>query len=542
MITLDDLDVDDLWGVQEAQFVHLPPDVASNEAAVEAIEFADSYGLVLDESQQFTLHAGCGERADGTWAASTVADAETRQNGKGDTKIARAMPGLFLWDEPLLIWTSHEFKTANESFLRVVQFIEGSDELRARVKHIRYANGEQGVELRNGGRLKFAARTGGSGRGFAGCSTLFYDEAQHLSAEAVAASSATGAVQKRKFGAHGRQVWFAGSPGFATSKQWWELRLRALRGNGGRMLLTDRRGRHLPGKGGRLALVEHTAERIWLDEKGKLQSEAPDPEDRRTWALANSAYRYRIEHEFLEDQLALLGPELFAREHLGAWDPLPSEELDHEPKIPADKWAETLRVKFNTGLITPGDLTFAVDVEKGSTAGCITLGAGSLLGGSYVEQVPPFVKAGIGWIPARLLELHNRWRPKKIGIDVGGPAGAIWPSIVALFTAAKIDVDELFHTFTLGELKQASGGFLADVEEGRLARASRRSSTGELVGQPELDAAVADVAGRVLGDSWIPDRRTATVPVTPLTTAIMARHLLPAKPVREQRKARVHSF
>ena len=33
VITLDDLDVDDLWGVQEAQFVHLPPDVASDIAA-----------------------------------------------------------------------------------------------------------------------------------------------------------------------------------------------------------------------------------------------------------------------------------------------------------------------------------------------------------------------------------------------------------------------------------------------------------------------------------------------------------------------------
>lgn len=541
MITLDDLDVDDLWGVQEAQFVHLPPDVASDVAAVEAIEFAGSYGLVLDDSQRFTLYAGCGEREDGTWAASTVADAETRQNGKGDSKIARAMAGLFVWDEQLQIWTSHEFKTANESFLRLVQFIEGSDELRARVRHIRYANGEQGVELRNGCRLKFAARTGGSGRGFAKCATLYYDEAQHLTAESVAASSATGAVQNRQFGAHGRQVWFAGSPGFAASKQWWELRLRALKGNGGRMLLTDRRGRHLPGKGGRLAYVEHTAELVWIDEKGKLQSKPPDPEDRRTWALGNAAYRFRIEHEFLEDQLALLGPELYSREHLGVWDPLPSEELDHEPKIPADAWAETLKVRFSTKLIQPGDLTFAVDVEKGSTAGCISLGAGSLQS-PYVETVSPFVKQGIGWIPARLLELHNRWRPKKIGIDPGGPAGAIWPSIVALFTAAKIDVDELFHTFAVGELKQAAGGFLADVEEGRLARASRRSSTGELAGQPELDAAVADVAGRALGDAWIPDRRTATVPVTPLTTAMMARHLLPAKPVREPRKARVHSF
>ena len=166
-------------------------------------------------------------------------------------------------------------------------------------------------------------------------------------------------------------------------------------------------------------------------------------------------------------------------------------------------------MRFSTKLIQPGT-SRSPWTSKGSTAGCISLGAGSLQG-PYVETVSPFVKQGIGWIPARLLELHNRWRPKKIGIDPGGPAGAIWPSIVALFTAAKIDVDELFHTFAVGELKQAAGGS---------SPTSRRvASRGRRVGHrrarwpgSRLDAAVADVAGRALGDSWIPDRRTATGP------------------------------
>ena len=65
----------EMFGVQEPQLVHLPPDVVSDAAAVETIEFAESFGLLLDASQQFTLHVNCCERDDGTWAATTAGDA-----------------------------------------------------------------------------------------------------------------------------------------------------------------------------------------------------------------------------------------------------------------------------------------------------------------------------------------------------------------------------------------------------------------------------------------------------------------------------------
>ena len=141
-------------GVQTPQIVHLPPNVVSHEAAQEAIELAEAYGVAggfpLDESQQFTLRAALGERADGSWAASTVADFEPRQNGKNDTINARELAGLILFGERLIIHTAHEFSTANESFLRLVTVFENHDDLRSKVNKVRYANGEQGIELIGG--------------------------------------------------------------------------------------------------------------------------------------------------------------------------------------------------------------------------------------------------------------------------------------------------------------------------------------------------------------------------------------------------------
>jgi hypothetical protein len=218
-------------GVQVPQIVHLPPDVHSLAAAEEAIELADAYGVAdghpLSESQKFTLRAGLGERSDGSWAATAVADFKPRQGGgKTDTIAARELAGLILFGERLQIHTAHEFPTANESFLRVVAVFEAWDDLRRRVARIRYANGEQGIELLSGQRLKYRARTGGSGRGFAKADLVVYDEAQHLQGEHVAASGPA------RLSNPNSQSWYAGSGGLSTSLVAWRMRRRALRAGG----------------------------------------------------------------------------------------------------------------------------------------------------------------------------------------------------------------------------------------------------------------------------------------------------------------------
>ena len=501
----------ELLGVQHPQIVHLPPGVVSHDAATEAIELAESVGLFLDESQQFTLHVGCGERADGRWAAAEVGDCESRQNGKGDTKIARALAGMFLWDEPLILWTAHEFKTANESFLRLVGLIESSDDLRSQVQRIRYANGEQGVELISGQRLKFTARSGSSGRGFADVSTLFFDEAQHLGIESVAAATGAMAV------ADNPQIWLAGSAGLSTSAQWWRMRRRALAGNGGRMRTPD----GSPGTAGALGYVEHTAEVVSIDDKGVLHSVAPDPELPQARADANPALGVRIRHEYLDNQYRILGPDKFAREHLTVWDPEPAEIVAHEPKIPAEPWAATLGNPRPS--IERGRVVLAYAVCDRTRRASIAVAAGTLEE-PYVEVIED--RDGFGWLPRVLVEKIRTWKPRAVGVDGGGPESSLTPTVLVELANNSMSID-LVTQLTTGEYKAACGAFYTAVVERRLARASFRAADNERIGQAQLDAAVADAAERVMGQGWIFDRRTITVSIAPLVSAVVACSLLP---------------
>lgn len=501
-------------GVQIPQIVHLPPGVVSLDAAVECIELADSVGLYLDESQQYTINVGCGERADGRWAAYEMGDCESRQNGKGDTKIARALAGLYLWDEPLMIWTAHEFRTANESFLRIVSLIENNDDLRRQVLRIRYGNGEQAVEMLSGQRLKFAARTGGSGRGFADVSTLFYDEAQHLAGESVAASSGGSAV------AENPQIWFAGSAGLRSSAHWWRMRRRALLGNGGLM----RHPEGEPGTAGPFGYVEHTAEVVSIDDKGALRSVAPDPESLEARCTANPALGRKprgIEAEWLDKQYALLGPELFSREHLTVWDPEPATEISHEPKINPEKWAATLRNLRPR--VMPGAVTLAFAVCDRTRRASISVAAGSL-GAPYSEVIED--RDGFGWLPKRLAELTKKWKPRKVGVDGGGPEASLIPLVLIEFEKQGLSID-LVHQFSTADLKAACGAWYTAIEEGRMSRASFRAADGERRGQSAIDDSVADAGERVMQNGWIFDRRTVKVSIAPLLSSVEAVFLLP---------------
>src|SRR5688572_30229225 len=153
-------------GVQTPTYRSVPDAVSS--AGQEAIDLAASAGLILDEWQENVLLDSMGERRNGNWAAQQVGLIVPRQNGKGTVLEARVLAGLFLLNEQLIIWSAHEFKTAKEAFLRVKGLIESNPHLDSKVRQIPVGAGNEGVEMRSGQRLRFLARSGGSGRGFSG--------------------------------------------------------------------------------------------------------------------------------------------------------------------------------------------------------------------------------------------------------------------------------------------------------------------------------------------------------------------------------------
>lgn len=171
-----------LLGVQEPRISAVPPYRSSS--GQEVIDLCDQVGLKLDPWQQFVMHHSLGERDDGKWAAFEVGIIVSRQNGKYSIFEARELGGLFVLGEKLLLHSTHEFKTTLEHFRRVLFWLENVDWLRRRVKRIRTSHGEESVELLTGQRLRFVARTTGSGRGFSG-DLVILNEAFNLPDTAV---------------------------------------------------------------------------------------------------------------------------------------------------------------------------------------------------------------------------------------------------------------------------------------------------------------------------------------------------------------------
>lgn len=401
----------EMLGAVVPQIVHRPPDVASLAAAEEAIELANAYGICggypLDESQEYTLRVALGERADGSWAATTVGDTEPRQNGKNDTINARELAGLVLFGEQLIIHTAHEFPTANESFLRLEQVFQNWDDLRRMVRRFRYGNGEQAIEMMSGGRLKYKARTGGGARGFAGADLIVFDEHQHVQPEHIAAAGPARIANPNS------QAWYSGSGGLSTSANSWRMRRRAL-----------------SGQGGRFAYVEHTAEQVSVVD-GTVKSERPDPLDREAWATANPAYGRRITDESMMGLYEELGPELFARECLCVWDPEPNTD-GAVWVVPEDKYKAGNRADSKiTG--TPS-LAIAVEPLKREWSALAAAGTGTV-GGVHAGVLK--YERGTDWLADEI----KRW-----GTEVAIAKDSAAASLVPELKAAGITVVEFNST------------------------------------------------------------------------------------------------
>src|SRR5690606_14930805 len=142
--------------------------------------------LILDPWQAETTCDILAVNKFGLWCSFETCTVCQRQTGKGAIIETIELGGLFLFGERLILHSAHEYKTAQEAFLRIKALIDGCSDLSRHVKAIREANGEQQVILRDGARLRFVARSKGSGRGFSAPRNIL-DEAYALTRTQLAA-------------------------------------------------------------------------------------------------------------------------------------------------------------------------------------------------------------------------------------------------------------------------------------------------------------------------------------------------------------------
>lgn len=452
-----------LSAAQEPRFRVAPARVSS--AGLEAVELAASAGLVLDPWQQAWLDDALGEQADGRWAAFEAALIVPRQNGKGSVLEALELAGLFLFDEQLILHSAHEFKTAQEAFRRVLSLIQSTDDLDRLVLRVRTSHGEEGIELRSGQRLRFVARSTGSGRGFTG-DRVILDEAYNLSARAMSALLPTMAARPNP-----QLIYTSSAPLDAEESEV----LRAL----------CKRGRAQARDGvASMAYSEFCADAGDSDE------------DPVVWARANPGCPHRISVEHIAKERDALDLEGFRRERLGIWNDV---DDDAAQALPAEAWAAALQPECGI----EGAPSFALDVSEDRKWSAFAAAGVSTLDAAKVAVEVVDTLKGTAGVVARAQALLEKWGG-ELSVAKGSPAASLIPDLVA----AGVPVDEVS-----GEDQVRACGQLYDaVVDGRVHRRV----------QPSLDVAVRGAYQQPVGDAWKWSRRRSSVDISPLVAVTLA--------------------
>ncbi|MFB6950187.1 terminase [Streptomyces niveus] len=472
----------------------------TSPAGQECIDLAEDAGLHLDPWQQLALHHTLVEDREGRWLALDAVLNIARQNGKGGFLEARQLGEVILFGGKLVIHTAHQFNTAQESFLRLDQLIEGSYALSRRVKRARRSHGEEGFEFFNGARIRFLARGGDSGRGFSGDLVLM-DEAMKLRAAPI------GALMPVLSARPNPQLVYTGSAGLGPeSEQLALLRSRAL-------------GEGEPDPS--LAYLEHSiaphVKECPTDPDGRIVCEHHDDRgDEASFARANPALGIRIRTSYVLQEMRSMRPDLFDRERLGVGD-YPEVSDETWQVISKEAWEACEDSASQAG----GRVAFSIEVNPERTWAAISVAgaAGTGVHSEVVEHRP-----GTDWVIERAKQLDTRWDPCAWVVDEGGPAGSLVPGLrkALRYEDETTDEgepreprDELVFCPKVRELTQACGQFYDRVAEGTLWHIG-------LARQAPMATALAGAKKRDVGDAWLWSRRSEGVDVSPLASSTYA--------------------
>jgi len=370
----------------------------ATSAGTEVIDLMNRVNRPLDPWQQWVVLNGLGQVADPETARLELAASRCgcwipRQNGKGEIIMALELGWLFLFGERLTIHSAHEYRTAQEAFIRIRNLVRESPDLDPLVNRYWQANGEQGLELvrsMKSARLRFMSRTRGAGRGFSARKVVL-DEAQELIAAQMAAILPVVAAQDDW------QIWFFGTPprpeddDAATSDAW----IYNLKEAG-------------ESRAPRLMWLDWGIETVDFDDPAQVAA-LRDPQ---TWKRANPAMDIRIHRQTIEDELSTLGPtRAFAMERCGMWLPRSSRATDRV--IPQDKWEAGILPVHARRL--PSDLAIAFHVNTKRTHATIGF-AGQVDGVWNVGLLGH--RVGTDWLLDELVSLVGRLNPVAVTVDV----------------------------------------------------------------------------------------------------------------------------
>jgi len=295
-------------GSQEPR-VQIEPSRTSTDGEDAAL-LMSAYGCELDEWQQTVINCWLGKDENGKYSVTSAGLSLPRQNGKNVCLECREFFGLVVNGERIL-HTAHQVKTGKKSFRRLAAMFTDKrhPEITDIVKNIRYTNGEECIELDNGGTIEFSARSRQAARGFDGISLVVFDEAQELTDDQVEAIMAT--LSASQTGT--RQLIYTGTPPYPNCP--------------GEVFKRKRQGCFD-------SPSPHDAWHEWGVEGDNI--EKINAEDRTLWYMTNPALGIRLTEDFTAEEFNTMSKDGFCRERLGWWAPTVSQQIDYA--IESDKW------------------------------------------------------------------------------------------------------------------------------------------------------------------------------------------------------------
>lgn len=303
----------------------------------------DAYGYNLDPWQNTVVNCWLGKDSTEKYLTTSAGLALPRQNGKNVCIEAREFFGLVILAEKML-HTAHQVRTSKKSFRRLVRMFTDKrhPEIEALVKQIRYTNGEESIELENGGIIEFSARSRQAVRGFDGIDLVIYDEAQELTDDQVEAIMATLSASSTG----NRQIIYAGTPPYPGCPGTVFSRRREV-------------CIESPGK--------HDSWHEWSVDAKKIED--IDIKSTKLWYQTNPALGYRLSEEFTKEECRTMDPAGFARERLGWWAPTITTVADIALNV--DFWKKCASDEMKPEGKTAYGIKFSPDGAEVALAGAV---------------------------------------------------------------------------------------------------------------------------------------------------------------------------
>ena len=442
------------------------PYIEGKNRGDEVAQLADSIGLPLLPWQDFVIRDMTAVDESGMFIRKTNLLLCARQQGK--THLARMMmlAHLYLFDSKNVIIMSSNRSMALDTFRQVAYAIEANDGLSRAVKQIRFANGTESIEMKNGARLDVVAATRDGSRGRT-ADLLYIDEVREISEEGFRAATPTTRARANA------QTLLTSNAGDAFSTVLNDLRERAL---------------SFPPK--TFGYYEYSAPQFAAIT------------DRDAWAMANPALGYTVTEEALEEAVATQPVETTKTELLCQWisstqSPWPHMSVENA----GDKDLK----------LSPGPLTiFAFDVAPSRRDGSLVMGqvlADGRIGVAVLEVFHSDVSIDELFMADHIAKWCKDFYPRTVCYDKYTTASI----------AKRLEINGVHTTDISGQKGyQASGDLYEALANNRLVHS----------GQDLLVTHFANCAAKESDSSWRIVRRKSAGPVDIAIGVSMVVHIL----------------